>query len=362
MSKHILAVAALGSLGLSVAAHAQTAVTENTTVGGRAFIDLTSVDQTSYNTTTGAASNSAANGFGVDLGRFYLILDHTFDSMWSANLTTDVTYASSTGTTNVYVKKAYVQAKIADAFTVRAGSADLPWIPYSEGVYGYRYVEKVIADRLGYGTSADWGVHALGKFGDGGIINYAVAAVEGNGYKNPTRSKALDWEGRLSLAPFHGFTAAAGFYTGKLGKDVEQATTPVTPVAPNTASRLDLMASYTIQSFKVGVEYFNTDHWKSVSPTTALAKDKVDGLSVFANFQIDPKSAVFARYDSATVDSYNNLAVKTELKDEYFNVGYAYKPRKGIDLAVVYKHDDQKTGGVKSLKRDEFGVWAQVGF
>jgi hypothetical protein len=87
-SRQILAVAALGSLGLSMAAHAQTAVTENTTVGGRAFIDLT----------------------------------------------TDFNDSSSTGETQVFIKKAYVQARIADALAVRAGSADLPWMPYSEGV------------------------------------------------------------------------------------------------------------------------------------------------------------------------------------------------------------------------------------
>jgi hypothetical protein len=360
MSKQILALAALSGLALPLAAHAQTAVTENTTVGGRAFIDLTSVDQKSYNTTTGAASNSSGNGFGVDVNRFYLILDHTFDATWSANLTTDFNYSSSTGETQVFIKKAYVQAKVADAFVVRAGSADLPWIPYSEGVYGYRFVEKVIADRLGYGTSADWGVHALGKFGPSGLLNYAVAAVEGNGYKNPTRSKALDWEGRLSLAPVHGFTAAVGFYSGKLGKDVEQATTPATPVAPNTASRVDVMASYTIKDFKIGAEYFSTDYWKTVTSTTA--KDKADGFSVFANYQVNPKSAVFARYDDSTTNANKNVLTTADVKESYYNIGYAFKPRKGIDLAVVYKHDEQKTGGVKSLQRDEIGVWAQVGF
>jgi hypothetical protein len=357
MSKQILALAALGGLALPLAAHAQTAVAENTTVGGRAFIDLTSVDAKTYG--NGVATNSAANGYGVDLGRFYLILDHTFDSTWSANLTTDVTYSSATGTTNVYVKKAYVQAKVADALIVRAGSADLPWIPYSEGVYGYRFVEKVIADKLGYGTSADWGVHALGKFGDGGLFNYAVAAVEGNGYKNPTRSKALDWEGRLSLAPFHGFTAAAGFYTGKLGKDVEVAAGAASP-APHTASRFDVMASYTIKDFRIGGEFFGTDYWKTV--TSNSAKDKADGFSVFANYQVNPKSAVFARYDDSTTNANKNVLTTADVKENYFNVGYAYKPRKGIDVALVYKHDEVKTAGVKTSQRDEFGVWAQVGF
>jgi hypothetical protein len=83
---------------------------------------------------------------------------------------------------------------------------------------------------------------------------------------------------------------------------------------------------------------------------------------VFANYQISPKAAVFARYDNSTTNANKNLATNADVKEGYYNVGYAFEPRKGIDLAVVYKHDEQKTGGVKSLQRDEFGIWGQVGF
>ena len=31
-----------------------------------------------------------------------------------------------------------------------------------EGVYGYRYVENTLVDRIKFGNSADWGVHVLG--------------------------------------------------------------------------------------------------------------------------------------------------------------------------------------------------------
>src|SRR6266446_2831749 len=117
MSKQILAAMALAGCGLMRTAYADTAVTENTTVGGRAFIDLTKIGYT--------------------------------------------------GETQLFIKKAYVQARISDAFFVRAGSADLPWIPFAEANYGYRYVELVILDRLKFGTSADWGVHAGGKMADG---------------------------------------------------------------------------------------------------------------------------------------------------------------------------------------------------
>ena len=103
----------------------------------------------------------------TELKRFYIGVDHKFNDVFSANLTTDFRY-NTNGTSNdvlVYVKKAYLQAKLIPAFTVRVGAADLPWVPFVEGVYGYRFVENTLIDRTKFGTSSDWGVHVLGAFG-----------------------------------------------------------------------------------------------------------------------------------------------------------------------------------------------------
>src|SRR5262249_8696258 len=124
-----------------------------------------------------------------------------------------------------------------DAFVARLGSADLPWVPFVEDIYGLRYVENVLIDRLKFGTSADWGLHAGGKVSDG-MFNYGASVVNGAGYKNPTRSKSMDFEGRMGIAPLQGLSLAIGAYSGKLGKDVEGTTTPV----KHTANRLDALA------------------------------------------------------------------------------------------------------------------------
>ncbi|HMI37605.1 MAG TPA: porin [Steroidobacteraceae bacterium] len=344
MSKQICAAVALAGCGLIQTAYADTTVTENTTVGGRAFIDLTSLDSKT------AGVKNAASGFGLDVKRFYLILDHTFDEIWSANLTTDFNYVSADSETQVFIKKAYVQAKISDAFFVRAGSADLPWIPYVESNYGYRYIEKTIEDRLSFGNTADWGVHAGGKMADG-MFGYAVSTIEGNGYKNPTRSKTLDWEGRVNFTPIKGLAVAVGFYNGKLGKDVEGTPTP----ALHTAQRSDAMVAYTNDMFRVGGEYFKADNWTAV---TLVPEDSADGFSVWGSVNFTPKVSGFARYDNAKP----NKDTVPDRKDEYFNLGVSCKPRKGVELAVVYKHDEVKAGGVKSSEMDEFGVWSQISF
>jgi hypothetical protein len=357
MSRHFVAAAAALACGIG-AVHADTAIGENTTVGGKGFIDLTNIDQQNNDV------KQAANGFGVDVKRFYLTAAHSFGDIWSANITSDFQYSSALSATELYIKKAYVQAKLSDAFWVRAGSADLPWVPMDEDLYGLRYVENVLVDRLKFGTSADWGVHVGGKLA-AGKFNYAVSAINGNGYKNPTRSKSMDVEARVSFVPVDGLTAAVGFYSGKLGKDVEGATTP----PQHTAQRVTAMLAYSTAAFRVGGEYFAADNWNNV---TATAKDKADGFSLWGAYNFTKQLGAFARFDSAKTSK----DVAPNLKDSYFNVGVAYKPRKNVDIAFTVKNEKAQSGSVKTSlgsgtltggpagdgKVTEVGLWAQVAF
>jgi hypothetical protein len=49
---------------------------------------------------------------------------------------------------------------------------------------------------------------------------------------------------------------------------------------------------------------------------------------------------VFGRYDHTKLSK----DVAPNLKDDYFNIGVAYKPLKTIDLALVYKNEKVKNG------------------
>ena len=221
----------------------------NTSVSGRVYYDITNIDQK----IDGVKLPGSPNGVNFDIKRFYLTVDHKFNDTFSAQVTTDFNYDSGpAGATQLYIKKAFLQAKLAPALTVRLGAADLPWVPFVEDVYGLRYVEFELADKTKFGTSADWGVHALGTLPMGMVkINYAFAAVNGMGYKKPgflggvNRSKDMDFEGRVS-ANVGDFVAAVGGYDGKLGKDVQGTTTY------NTAQRIDALLAYQGKRFRVG--------------------------------------------------------------------------------------------------------------
>ena len=318
-------------------------IVNDTSLGGKIYFDMTSMDQTSNGTST----NATGNGF--DVKRFYLSVTHKFDDVWSANLTTDFNYVSNDGETNLFVKKAYVQGKFSDALVFRAGSADLPWVPFVENYYGFRYVENTLIDRLKFGTSADWGLHLGGTLGDGGRLNYAASVVNGAGYKNPSRSKGMDFEGRIGFSPAKNVMVAVGAYNGTLGKETE------TVDARHTASRTDVMAAYANDRNRLGVEYFRASNWNSVLSATS---DDADGYSIWGSMGLGKKMSIFARYDSA--DPSNDL--NPSLEDTYYNLGLEYPVRKGLKLSAVYKHERLQDDSVIDIKTNEVGIWGEVAF
>src|SRR5574337_1391677 len=323
----------------------------DTTIGGKMYFDYTNIDQT--NSKTGKTNVS---GTGIDVKRFYLSVTHQFDDIWSANLTTDFNYVSNDGETNLFVKKAYVQGKFDQAAVLRIGSADMPWITFVENYYGFRYVENTLTDRLKYANSADWGINLSGDLGQNKNLNYSVSAVNGNGYKNPSRSNSVDFEGRVGFVPFKGMVVAVGGYTGDRGQGLEDVNTV------HTAQRFDVMVAYAGPVFRAGGEYFSTRNWGNV--LTPLA-DKADGYSFWSSVNLPARFSLFARYDHANLSK----DINPSAKDVYYNAGVQYEVTKGFQLALVYKHEKGAVSGttplplpLASVKTDEVGVFGQVAF
>ena len=335
----------------------------NTTISGKAFFNVSNIDQHSTDL-AGVTTANAQNGTQTELKRFYLGVDHKFNNVFSANLTTDFRYNANglTKDVSVYVKKAFVQAKLSNALFVRVGSADLPWVPFVEGIYGYRFVENTLIDRTKFGTSADWGVHAGGTLANG-LVSYAVSAINGAGYKTLSRSSdTVDLEGRISINPVKPVTLAVGGYTGKLGKSAANLPGSATP---HTASRFNALAAYADKRVRAGVEYFAAKNWNTVN--NAL-NDTSDGWSAFGSFAFTPKIVGFGRYDWVKPSRDLNPA----LNDHYFNAGIDFKPLPPLDFALVYKREranhgfintsNGNIGGPDHGTYDEIGLFGQVAF
>ncbi len=383
MKTSLFAAAAGGTL-LLAAGFAAPAMAQDTTVSGRVYYDVTNIDQTTNGSKTALASPNP-NGTAFDIKRFYIGIDHRFNDVYSANLTTDAQYNSTLGATELFIKKAYIQGKYSDAFTVRLGSADMPWVPYVEDLYGYRYLEKTITDGFGQATSADWGVHVLGKLGD--IVSYQVSAVNGEGYKtapgtgSAPRTNAIDFEGRVS-AQYEGFNVGIGGYDGKLGKDVVGGA-----AVHNTATRWDALAAYVKGPIRVGVEYFQSNNYNvtldgsSVTYITSTFEGSGNGVSVFGSYKFSDTIGVFARYDHGKFTDKNPallvagppaFSLQTP-EEDYYTVGATYSPYKNVDFSLANKDTRVKGGSIGAVdgtvgaptglngegKRQEVGLWGQ---
>jgi len=55
------------------------------------------------------------SGTGIDVKVFYVGVSHKFDDIWSVNVTTDFNYVSNDSETQVFIKKAYLQATLSDS-------------------------------------------------------------------------------------------------------------------------------------------------------------------------------------------------------------------------------------------------------
>jgi len=346
----------------------------NTSISAKGFINVSNIHQKSTDL-SGNTVDNLQDGTQAELKRFYVGIDHKFNDIFSANITTDFRY-NTNGTSKdvlVYLKKAYLQAKFSPAFTVRAGEADLPWVPFEEGIYGYRFIENVLVDRTKFGTSTDWGVHVLGTFGPHNLISYQISAINGAGYKNLSRStNTIDLEGRISVNPIKEVTLAAGGYTGKLGKSND------TVNVNHRAERYNLLAAYTDKRIRAGVEYFWAKNWNNITtnplpfPAPNTPDDKSHGWSTFGSFAFTPKLAIFGRYDWLKPTKLRISGTDGPVKDQYLNVGLNYKPIAPIDLALAYKREKTKNGflstsngtigGLNDGTYDEFGVFGQFVF
>jgi hypothetical protein len=320
-----------------------------TTIGGRLYADLSSKENKDEG--TGVKSNDS--GVGVDVKRFYFTVTHDFNATWAAQFQTDIGDQGARRY-DVFVKKAYLQAKLDNAAIFRLGAADTPWIPFVEGIYGQRYLEQTITDSLSFGTSAEWGLHFLGKAA-GNMLGYAFTIGNGKGYSSPSRSKSVDFEGRVSLEPISGLTFAVGGYNGKRGNDTDAAP------AKHNANRFNALANWVIGPVKVGSEYFTADNWNRVTQTV---EDSSDGYSTWLQFMATPEWTLFGRYDSASPSKTLNSALRLT----YYNLGVQWKPVKAVTAALAYKNAEVKggtlgtgNGTIGSTKAGQKGAYNEIG-
>jgi hypothetical protein len=299
---------------------------------GKVFTDF------SFKQNVDDATNATTpdSGTALDLKRFYLTADYTYNDLLSARLRTDIGDKGAKRF-DVFVKHAYVQLKFAPELWFRAGAADLPWVPWVEDRYGMRYVENVLIDRVGFGTSADWGLHLGGEVKKG-LLAYQVSVVNGRGYGDPSRSQSPTLEARVSSQPVAHLFVGVGGQVGKLGQAAPGVLTP------NTASRFNGLVAWSSPRVRLGVNGFLGKNDNAKIVTGKSPEDSAMGVSGFGSVQLFPtlKPTLFARVDYVRP----SRDVNPDLEDLYFDAGLEFTPWDPLQVSLVYKRDHVSTGAL----------------
>lgn len=341
------AMAGLAGLVLALVAcapaHAADTPIGATTVGGKIFLDATHLNQYKNGERTALDAN------GLDLKRFYVDIDHRFSRVWSAHLTTDINWTRNQSPTDLWAKHAYLQGSFSKALVLRLGSAAMPWAGFVNHWSGYRYIDKEQVTRLGYGASADWGVHLLGALGERGQVQYATSMISGSSFKRPRTGDRPDFEARIAWQPTARTVVALGGYDGTRALDGGDHT------ALHTARRMDAMAAYADQRFRLGGQYFRATDWNQVRSPQG---DRASGWSVWASMKVAPQWSLFARHDRADTSERLDPA----RRDRYTDVGVEWSVNRSLQLAAAYKRERLANPTRELASANEVGVWAQIAF
>lgn len=317
-----------------------------TRVSTKWFLDVSHLDRD----LPGAGADS--NDTSADLKRFFIDVDHRFSKIWSAHLTTDITWLRNQDPGDLWVRHAYVQGIFSKAFIVRLGAAPMPWQGLVNKWYGYRYVESDLTMRNKVGNVADWGIHTLGELGElgvGGRLEYAASMVTGASYKQPRLGNGPDLSARVSFQPTPHTVVGLGGYRGTLGQDTGGRE------ALHTAQRWSVMAAYADEWWRVGGQYFHASNWHAV---VSAQGDHSHGWSAWLSRQLTPSVSLFVRHDHVEPSG----QLDPQRRDRYSHAGVEWRARAWLRVAAVWKHM-RLTDGSPPLRTDnEAGLWAQVAF
>ena len=283
----------------------------------------------SVNAQEGKASVKVFSNFNYDLSdgerehaykafeikRAYLGYGYNFDDKLSAKITFDVGAGSDAGSVyTAYLKIAALSWKASDKLTLNFGQVGTKNFKFQEKVWGKRYIAKSAQDEHKWASSADAGVTADYKVSDKLSIDAQV--LNGEGYK-----KSQGENGK-----FRGGLGITYVMSDRIALRVHRDITPRNTYGENDASQhINALAiAYTGSNFNLGIEKAKMINSKNVLDS------KNDLLSVFGNYNLSDKYAIFGRYDNLTSKEDLNIA-----NDGNYTVfGIERQMTKGVKVAI----------------------------
>ncbi|MGN6541071.1 MAG: hypothetical protein ACTHKY_09720 [Ginsengibacter sp.] len=276
--------------------------------------------------------------------RIYLGYDYQFSPNISSQflLAHESTFEANTNNPDVltdnnramYIKAMNIRFKnVIPRATIIAGQQATPtFSTLSEGIWGYRSIEKTIADMRGISSSTDLGIAISGKIGKNENVGYDVMVGNNNGAKVENNNfKKL-------------YTSLYAYFLDKklvIQGNYEVGRAALSPIQKNI-STIKAFAAYKTSKTTVGVEAFRqiqTNNSTYVTGTdTAFSDVKPSGISFFLTQQLTKdKLNFFARFDVYNPDSKFNSNNKyigsyNSNRESFATIGLDFVPYKNVHI------------------------------
>ncbi|HXS57296.1 MAG TPA: hypothetical protein VN726_14290 [Hanamia sp.] len=268
----------------------------------------------------------------------------------------------------VYIKAMNIRFKnVIPRATIVAGQQSTPtYATLSEAVWGYRSVEKTIADMRGISSSTDLGVGVYGRIGKSENVGYDVLVGNNNGAKLENNNFKKIY---TSLYVY--------FFDKKLviQGNFEHDRAALQPVHKDI-STFKAFAAYKTSTTTIGVEAFQQTQTNSTSfiqgappiADTFYTNIKPSGISLFLTQQLTKdKLNFFARFDIYNPDtkfSNSNNYVKgyNSTKETFATIGLDFIPAKNVHIMpnIWYDQFHSKLSGVSGNLKNDYDLVGRI--
>ncbi|HEY9342463.1 MAG TPA: hypothetical protein VIQ23_12840 [Hanamia sp.] len=272
------------------------------------------------------------------------------------------------GNRSVYIKAMNIRFKnIIPRATIVAGQQSTPtYSTLSESFWGYRSIEKTIADMRGISSSTDLGVGIFGKIGKEENVGYDVLIGNSNGAKLENNNfKKI-------------YTSLYAYFLDKklvIQGNFEHDRKALHPLSKEITT-FKAFAAYKTSKTTIGAEAFkqlqtnNASYLQGVPPTAdtiytdvassgislylthELTKDK---LNLFARFDVYNPDTKFIN-DNKYVNGYNNA------KESFATIGLDFSPYKNIHIMpnLWYNQYHSKLKGTSGSLKNDYDLVARI--
>lgn len=245
-----------------------------------------------------------------NIRRMYLTYNYFISPKFTSELVLAYEGQTPTSSTrNIFVK--YLNVKWSNVFKrtdLLFGQLRIPFIINVESLYGYRSIEKMVADMRGVSSSSDLGIAVQGRINKKENLSYSVILANGTGVR-PENDKYK----RL-------YTNLNGkFLKNTLNVDLNYSYELASPSIHKSRHSYKASIVYKTPQITIGTDCYNDNlmHYANAVPwqltDTVPVNESAIGLSFFVNKKLSDKFTSFARYD------YYNPDTKYNAKDTYIN-------------------------------------------